>query len=192
MSAIEISRYFSENNLEKRSTERKGNIGQYLRLDYSNELYRTEAIESTPIFTESREKIYNNNVILATDNLPNSNEHARTVTTKQDRHPNSGIIEYKNIVLTDTNNKYRNLTPRECFLLMGFKEEQYQLLIENNLEIGESRKFLSQTKLIQLAGNSIVVQVLESIFKQFHEINEMFFKDKPQRDTKKKELISAV
>lgn len=173
--ASKINNYFTLNDLENYTVAKKVDISDFLRLDYSNKVYREEAIESTPVFTESRKKIYENNVILAIDDTP-TNEHARTITTKQDRHPNSGIIEYKKIVLTDVNKKYRNLTPRECFLLMGFQEDQYNLLIENNIEIGYNRRILSQSKLIQLAGNSIVVQVLEGIFKQIYEINEIYFK----------------
>lgn len=166
--------YFFENNLEAVYAERNvDSLKKYLKLDYSNELYREEAITSTPTFTPSREKIYYNNPILATDDTI-KNTYARTVTTKQDRHPNSGIVEYKDIVLTDVNKKYRNLTPRECFLLMGFDEEQYDLLMENNFKIGANRKMLSSSKLIQLAGNSIVVPVLEVIFKQMIEINEKY------------------
>lgn len=169
-----LDNYFFENNLEAVYAEKNiDTLKNYLKVDYSNELYREEAIASTPTFTPSREKIYLNNPILATDGAI-KNTYARTVTTKQDRHPNSGIVEYKETVLTDINKKYRNLTPRECFLLMGFDEEQYDLLMENNFKIGANRKMLSSSKLIQLAGNSIVVPVLEVIFKQMIEINEKF------------------
>lgn len=54
---------------------------------------------------------------------------------------------------------------------MGFKESQFDCLIENNALLGKEKRILSQSKLIRLAGNSIVVQVLESIFKQMDEIN---------------------
>ena len=91
-------------------------------------------------------------MILATDNIAHNKEHARTITTKQDRHPNSGIIEFRNQELTSINKNIGTFTPRECFLLMGFKEEQYELLMENNIQIGQDRKILSQTKLIQLAA----------------------------------------
>ncbi|MEK5183799.1 DNA (cytosine-5-)-methyltransferase [Solibacillus sp. FSL W7-1324] len=174
-----VGDYFMLNNLENISLD-KGRvqpIGNFLRLDYSVEKYKLEAIDSTPVFTESRKKIYENNVILAAGNAANEAEHARTVTTKQDRHPNSGIIEYKNEVLTTVNTKYRNLTPRECFLLMGFEESQFDCLIENNSLVGNEKKMLSQSKLIRLAGNSIVVQVLESIFKQIDEINRIILND---------------
>jgi len=190
----EINNYFLLNNLGDiyLDKEQIPPIEMFLRLNYSEKHYRIEAIESTPAFTESRKKIYENNVILATDNIANNKEHARTITTKQDRHPNSGIIEYKNEELTSINKKYRNLTPRECFLLMGFKEEQYDLLMKNNIEIGHDRKILSQSKLMQLAGNSIVVQVLESIFSQINEINEKILTVKPQDIIEKKQVVIAV
>ncbi|WP_413367303.1 DNA (cytosine-5-)-methyltransferase [Lysinibacillus sp. 3P01SB] len=186
-----VEEYFFINNLEniKLDDQDIPPVGSYLRLDYSKELYKTEAIESTPIYTPSRQKIYENNIILATDREANNQIHARTITTKQDRHPNSGIIEYRNEVLTDINNKYRNLTPRECFLLMGFNEEQYDLLMENNIDIALDRKILSPSKLIRLAGNSIVVQVLEKIFLQMDEINSTILvsRDGNTKDNEKTE-----
>ena len=170
----EIIEYFLYNNLENYvvSDEDIRPINEYLRLDYSVDKYKFEAIESTPKHLHLLEKkIYENNPILATDDIVHSSVHARTVTTKQDRHPNSGIIEYSNIQLTSANHKYRNLTPRECFFWMGFEEEDFDRLQENNINITEYRKILPTSKLIKLAGNSIVVQVLEKVFIQIDEIN---------------------
>jgi len=50
--------------------------------------------------------------------------------------------------------RIRKLTPRECWRLMGVKDEQYDKLHD-----------LSNTQLEKLAGNSIVVDVLMGIFK---------------------------
>lgn len=176
----QVNEYFLYNNLENYMVvdENIRPVGEYLRLDYSVEKYKIEAIESTPSFTPSRKKIYENNPILATDNNANNSVHARTITTKQDRHPNSGIVEYSSIQLTKTNPKYRNLTPRECFLLMGFDEEDFDRLQKYNISIGTDRKILPLSKLIRLAGNSIVVQVLENIFVQMDEINNQILTDK--------------
>lgn len=52
------------------------------------------------------------------------------------------------------NYRIRKLTARECFRLMGVKDEQFDKL-----------SGLSNTQLYKLAGNSIVVDVLEAIFK---------------------------
>ncbi len=57
----------------------------------------------------------------------------------------------------DNSLKIRKLTPLECFRLMGFDDEDYYILKENNT---------SDSKLYKMAGNSIVVNVLESIFNQ--------------------------
>ena len=168
----EIESYLLENNLENYQQELCSPLSNYLKLNYSLEKYRQEAIDSTPKFTPSREKIYQNNIVLATDREVPRNQIARTLTTKQDRHPNSGIIQYEKEILTKNNTKYRNLTPRECFLLMGFTEEQFDLLMQHNIDVAAGRKILPQSKLIRLAGNSIVVQVLESIFRQIDYIDK--------------------
>ena len=53
--------------------------------------------------------------------------------------------------------KYRTLTPRECFRLMDFSDEQFDKV-----------KHFSTSRLTKLAGNSIVVEciraILENIF----------------------------
>lgn len=50
--------------------------------------------------------------------------------------------------------RIRKLTPRECWRLMGVKDEQFDKLHD-----------ISNTQLYKLAGNSIVVDVLEAIFR---------------------------
>jgi len=51
--------------------------------------------------------------------------------------------------------RIRKLTPKECLRLMGFDDEDYYILKENEI---------SDTQLYKMAGNSIVVNVLEEIF----------------------------
>lgn len=172
----EIEDYFVVNSLEHiicPEAQRKS-LADYLKVDYSNDVYRAEAIESTPELTPSREKIFAENLILAEGNQVFENLSARTVTTKQDRNPNSGVIAYGSAVLTEKNPKYRNLTPRECFLLMGFSEEQFDRLTQENITVGRDRTILTVTKLVKMAGNSIVVQVLEAIFRQIRDIHENY------------------
>ena len=91
------------------------------------------------------------------------------MTTKQDRNPNSGLIMYKNWARGKT--KWRYLTPRECFKLMGFDEEDFDKVISDNPMVTKNRSLYSTEKLIKMAGNSIVVDVLEAIFRQILEIN---------------------
>lgn len=52
--------------------------------------------------------------------------------------------------------RIRKLTPKECWRLMGFDDEDFE----------KAEKVNSNTQLYKQAGNSIVVDVLEAIFKQ--------------------------
>lgn len=54
------------------------------------------------------------------------------------------------------NVRIRKLTPKECWRLMGFTDEDYEKAKEIN----------SDSQLYKQAGNSIVVNVLEAIFKE--------------------------
>lgn len=56
---------------------------------------------------------------------------------------------------------------------MGFDKFDFDLLITHNIAISKSIRFLSHTKLLKLTGNSIVVNVLEQIFMEVHEINNL-------------------
>ncbi|HFI0581550.1 TPA: DNA (cytosine-5-)-methyltransferase, partial [Streptococcus suis] len=87
-----IEDYFSQNNLENYKSKAMHKLDEYLKLDYSQEKYRLEAIDSTPMLTDSREKIFEQNIILAEGDKVFNNLYAKTVTTKQDRHPNSGLV----------------------------------------------------------------------------------------------------
>lgn len=58
--------------------------------------------------------------------------------------------------LKDGSYRIRKLTPRECFRLMGFDDSDFDK-VEGNL---------SNSQLYKMAGNSIVVNVLEEIYKQ--------------------------
>lgn len=64
--------------------------------------------------------------------------------------------------------RIRKLTPRECWRLMGVKDEQFDRL-----------HGISNSQLYKLAGNSIVVDVLEAIFRNLFS---------PERKEKEKQL----
>ena len=49
--------------------------------------------------------------------------------------------------------RIRKLTPKECFRLMGFKDEEF----------GKAQAVNSNTQLYKQAGNSIVVDVAEEL-----------------------------
>lgn len=173
-----VDKYFKENDLEDIKVadavkRRKVMLKDILCLDYKNNPdYKKEADESKPNDTPSRRRIFEDNDMLY-DGKKINEIFVNTVTTKQDRNPNSGLITYKNYARGKV--KWRYLTPRECFKLMGFEEEDYERVISNNPQITKSRKLYSTEKLIKMAGNSIVVDVLEAIFKQIMYINKEFF-----------------
>ena len=52
--------------------------------------------------------------------------------------------------------RIRKLTPKECWRLMGFDDEDF----------GKAEQVNSNSQLYKQAGNSIVVNVLEEIFRQ--------------------------
>lgn len=174
-----LEEYIDDNNLNDGLYRAKLNINykkieELLRLDYEcNRQYREEANNSQPNNTPSRIKIYEEN-----DRIYDGNNKfidiISTITTKQDRNPNSGVIDYDSGIIDKP--KFRYLTPRECFMLMGFDEDDYQTLIDNDFYIGEDKKFFAYSKLYKLAGNSIVVNVLEYIFKQVDYINKNLLK----------------
>lgn len=166
----EVEIYFKNNNLESVNHEPK-HLKNFLRTDYNVDAYRKEALSSTPNYTISRRKIEISNDKLV-ENQKVCQSYVRTITTKQDRHPNSGVISLPKSL--DAKTPFRYLTPRECFMLMGFDEEDYQNLIDNNFMFNRSREFYGVEKLNKLAGNSIVVNVLEDIFKQIIEIQKIY------------------
>lgn len=168
-----VKNYFEEHNLEKdeaqRLKQRDLMLKDILCLDYKGvPQYKEEADASKPNNTPSRMKIFKDNDMLY-DGKKINEIVVNTVTTKQDRNPNSGLITYKNYVRGKT--KWRYLTPRECFKLMGFDEADFDKVISDNPMVTKSRRLYSTEKLIKMAGNSIVVDVLEAIFRQIMDVN---------------------
>lgn len=83
----------------------------------------------------------------------NTNGICRTLST-QSNNLATKIKEQKSL-------RIRKLTPRECFRLMGFDDSDFDK-VEGNL---------SNTQLYKQAGNSIVVNVLEEIYKELFKSN---------------------
>lgn len=171
-----IENYISNHNLENNDYVqtlgiKHKTVKDLLRTDYSKPIYKYEADVNQIHNTKSRKQICNDNPTL----FDNSKyiDLVPTITTKQDRNPNSGVIKYDNHVKGKCD--FRYLTPRECFLLMGFEEKDFQILLDNNFENNKRGLFFSDAKLIKMAGNSIVVPVLEEIFKQINYINDNIY-----------------
>lgn len=166
---INVEKFFFENNLERHFFGKKmKKLENFIKIDYSNNIYKKEANMAQANYTSSRIDIYNDNVKIL-ENGKVRDIIVPTVTTKQDRNPNSGVIDY--FVGNKEKCQYRFLTPRECFLLMGFEEKDYNILINNQMYTMGNNVIFSNERLYKLAGNSIVVNVLEEIFKQVEYIN---------------------
>ena len=82
-----------------------------------------------------------------------NSKYCSTITTKQQRWNNCGMFR--------DNKGLRYLTPIETWLLMGFTEDDYN----------KASLVCKRTALYKQAGNSIVVQVLEAIFKELLKLN---------------------
>ena len=63
----------------------------------------------------------------------------------------------KRVVETEPNFRIRKLTSKECLRLMGLNDEDIQRIIDSGVSVTQQYK---------MAGNSIVVQVLEHIFEE--------------------------
>lgn len=90
---------------------------------------------------------------------PNSKTRRGRVRRGVAQTINTGTLQ--GVVVNESNNlRIRKLTPKECFRLMGFDDKDIEILIENGI---------SNTQLYKMAGNSIVVDVLEAIFEMLTE-----------------------
>lgn len=79
-------------------------------------------------------------------NQTTNNEISGTITTRVNASNSSAVYN---------NYRIRKLTPKECFRLMGVKDEDFDKVAQNQ----------SNASLYHLAGDSIVVNVLMAIFK---------------------------
>ncbi len=121
---------------------------KFLKLNYNNKTYKQEADEAQLNRTPSREEMWEINK----RDLNNMN-YFYTITTNMDRQNNAGMILYNGI----KGDSYRLPTAREAFMLMGFTEKEY----ERVKKLG-----FSYRQMIKLAGNSIIVNVIQAIFEE--------------------------
>ena len=89
------------------------------------------------------------------ENIINDKEVHSTILARFDGAPTL-------VVDNSTNTNIRKLTPKECWRLMGFDDEDVDKASEVN----------SNTQLYKQAGNSIVVNVLEAIFKELFRVGD--------------------
>lgn len=90
----------------------------------------------------------------------NNSGCTNTITTVQkdnyimEEKQNDGFVERKYKHYTSQDLRIRKLTPKECWRLMGFDDEDFERAAQVN----------SNTQLYKQAGNSVVVNVIEAIF----------------------------
>ena len=110
---------------------------------------------STITANPQRATIDNGNLIMVLGNYSPSNHNASRIVDSSGIAPtvmeNHGTVTATNVGL-----RIRKLTPKECWRLMGFDDESYEKVAKVN----------SNSPLYKQAGNSIVVNVLEEIFKE--------------------------
>lgn len=150
-------------------------LASLLRNDYSDPVQFDEACECTPNNTPSRQKIWDENpqLVLEGNVINPAYSFIRTITTKQDRNPNSGNLWFDSGI--EGRSHFRYLTPRECMLFMGFTDEDYDNLQKRNPDVKSGTKLFSRDTIIRLAGNSIPVKLLEGVFLQIRQIDEEVF-----------------
>ncbi len=170
---------------------RQYTVQQLLRTNYSNHKIMEEAIECTPNDTVSRKKIWDDNpqIILPDGTFNPDIDVVRTITTKQDRNPNSGNLYFDSGI--EGRSKFRYLTPRECLLFMGFTDEDYRRLKNSNIEFHKGDALFSRDKIIRLAGNSIPVKLLEGIFYQIVQIEKLLCEHHNQPPCNQQEIATT-
>lgn len=85
------------------------------------------------------------------DNIRDIEKCSATITA----NPQRATIDNGNLIVIPQTLRIRKLTPKECFRLMGFEDQD----VDKVIAIGTSN-----TQLYKQAGNSIVVKVLEHLF----------------------------
>lgn len=110
------------------------------------------------LYENSKGKKKVNEVVIVGNYSPSKHNASRIVDNKG---CSPTVMEnHGTVTATQTSDlRIRKLTPRECFRLMGVKGKDFEKISKNQ----------SNSSLYHLAGDSIVVNVLMAIFKEFFE-----------------------
>ena len=156
----EISKLLVEKYGEELSLIKRKNQYEKILTSSSDELIKMSIPNNTP----SRVKMRVENLDLVKD-AEKRGYTFNTLTTKQDRHPNLGMIEHNMDIEGKLSKRF--ITPKEGYMIMGFKGTDFDKVFPKYKE-----GILTKETLYRQAGNSIVVQVLESIFKFIEDIEK--------------------
>lgn len=130
-----------------------------------------EIVMAIPNGTDSRKRMAEQNVDLNKRWIGKDGWIFNTLTTKQDRHPNIGMIEIPENFRSSEKLSKRFITTREAYQIMGFNSEDY-----SNVHVKYVEGIITKESLYRQAGNSIVVSVLEDVFKLIRELEEVSWK----------------
>lgn len=191
---IDYSNFKIHESIKNPKKQIKKSMEDILKFDYSNNDYYHEAFNACPNDTASRKRMYDQNHKLISLNQPQYQhkhlyqeinnlyfrQYCSTITKKQDRHPNAGIIEISKSLQDEFTKKYQNeknttisksnyrfITSREAYMLMGFEEIDYLKVKSQNIQNNE--------RFYQQAGNSIVVNAMVALM---YKIQCLFYKEK--------------
>ncbi len=136
--------FFNFQTLEKKPTP---HIKEFLEIT-DEEKYIVTQPSMLKLINKTTNSAFNGRVEIIKD-------HCKTITCKQMRSPNSGVIDLGN-------GKYRYLTERECWRLQGYSDEDFEAALKVHPGIPSKLN----GALYKQAGNSIPIPILEAIFKQ--------------------------
>lgn len=144
------------------TTVQKDNyIIEPMALDEQNQYIRKDGCVGT-LTTDGSSPKHNNRVIEPINEYEDGT--CRTIKAQYYKNASSNFTRTDSFGATgvkEGNYRIRKLTPRECWRLMGVKDEQFDKLHD-----------ISNSQLYKMAGNSIVVDVLMGIFKNMFEPTE--------------------
>lgn len=153
---------FDENGLAPTLTTNKGE-GNKIAIHEVNQEDNNKPKER--FFRQALETFENSNAnygdtIDAFNKRVNRSGYSPTLTTRPEG--------FKTAILPVTNDiRIRKLTPKECFRLMGFSDENFEA----------AEKMVSNSQLYKQAGNSIVVDVLYYILVELYKAMPYLFED---------------
>ena len=135
---------------------------KYMKILQSSNNFPDELKDATPNNTPSRIRMAeeNRDLINPIKWQPGKEYVFNTLTCKQDRHPNIGMIALKDTHIVDGKLNKRFITPREGYQIMGFESADFSR-VKKKYDEG----ILTKESLYRQGGNSIVVSVLSDIFK---------------------------
>jgi DNA (cytosine-5)-methyltransferase 1 len=140
--------------------------------------FADEILDAIPNNTPSRQRMATTNTDGKFKNnkdlLKMKKEFFNTLTTKQDRHPNIGMIKYDPNIFSKEEIKgklhERFITPREGYLIMGFTNKDFNSVKEMYVD-----KIITKSSMYKQAGNSICVVAIESIFEFISKLDKRIY-----------------